>query len=60
MTAAAFRVDRGSIGCSRIDHNGNLIVTGVLNRTGVFTYRHTDGSITRENGMVYKPNEKIN
>ena len=48
MTASAFRVDRGSIHSSRIDHNGNLIVTGVLTRTRVFTYRHGDGSITRE------------
>ena len=44
----AFRLDRGKIGSSRIDHNGTLIVAGALTRTGVFTYRHSDGSTTRE------------
>ena len=44
----AFRVDRGKIGLSRIDHNGTLIVTGALTRVGVFTYRHSDGSVTKE------------
>lgn len=47
-----FRVDKGVLGEGRIDHNGNLIVKGVLTRTGVFSYRHIDKngekSITRE------------
>ncbi len=43
-----FRIDRGRMGTARDDHNGNLIVTGVLTRTGVFSYRHSDGTITRE------------
>ena len=37
-----FRVDKGALGEGRIDHNGNLIVKGVLTRTGVFTYKHVD------------------
>ena len=44
----AFRLDTGRIGEARIDHNGMLIVAGALTRTGVFTYKHTDGSTTRE------------
>lgn len=44
----AFRLDRGKIGEYRIDHNGSLIVAGALTRTGVFTYKHQDGSVTRE------------
>ncbi len=43
-----FRVDKGQLGSSRIDHNGNLIVTGALTRTGVFSYKHIDGSVSRE------------
>ena len=42
------RIDVGRMGSSRVDHNGNLIVTGALTRTGVFSYRHTDGTKTRE------------
>ena len=44
----AFRVDRGALGEGRVDHNGTFIVKGILTRTGVFKYRHTDGSTTRE------------
>ncbi len=44
----AFRVDRGKIGECRIDHNGAMLVAGALTRTGVFTYKHQDGSMTRE------------
>ncbi len=43
-----FRVDRGRMGTARIDHNGTLIVTGALTRTGVFPYRHSDGPKTLE------------
>lgn len=48
MTNTAFRVDRGKLNQARVDHNGNLLCTGVLTRTGVFTYRHNDGTTTRE------------
>ena len=44
----SYRVDRGRLGAARIDHMGNLIVTGALTRTGVFTYHHIDGTVTRE------------
>ena len=48
----ALRIDRGRIGEARIDHNGTLVVSGALTRTGVFTYKHVhrDGSryVTRE------------
>lgn len=44
----AFRVDRGSLGEGRIDHNGSLIVKGVLTRTGVFRYVHRDGKVSNE------------
>ena len=47
-----FRVDKGVLGEGRIDHNGNLIVRGILTRTGVFTYRHTD-----KNGKAYSTRE---
>lgn len=42
------RIDKGSIGRYRFDHNGFLLAPGVLTRVGVFTYRHMDGSIVHE------------
>ncbi len=55
---AVLRIDDGKISKFRIDHNGTLVVTGALTRTGVFSYKHTDGSITRELRLpedVYAP-----
>jgi len=43
-----FRLDQGKVASTRVDHNGNLLVTGHLTRTGVFTYKHRDGHTTRE------------
>ncbi len=42
------RYDRQPMGEARLDANGNLIVQGVLTRTGVFRYTHSDGTVTRE------------
>ena len=42
------RIDHGRVSNYRIDHNGNLVVTGVLTRDGVFTYKHNDGRVTHE------------
>ena len=43
-----YREDKGRVGMSRVDGHGNLLVTGSITRTGVFTYNHRDGSKTRE------------
>lgn len=42
------RQDAGHVGKWRTDHNGNLVAPVVMTRVGVYTYKHADGSTTRE------------
>lgn len=44
----ADRFDKSSIIEHRLDHNGYLNVKANATRAGIFTYRHADGSVTRE------------
>lgn len=46
------RIDKGSVSDFRMDGNGTLIVNGILTRTGVFEYVHTDAQ-----GKAYKTRE---
>lgn len=53
----ALRFDKATLEKPKIDHNGYLQADAVLTRTGVFTYRHPDGTVSRElrdPGEVFK------
>lgn len=51
------RFDNARIDATRLDQNGYLEVDAAVTRTGVFVYRHPDGTVTRE---LRHPDEVFN